>query len=77
MQETGDWISSASSLANLGTTAWVAYYCLTKIPSSLEKIANAMNNSAKAQLLQLLVHPKFPDEAKHQAQSIVNDIDKS
>jgi len=62
-------------VANFGLTGWVAWYCLTKIPPCLVKISNAMNNATKAQLLQLLVHPKFPDEAKPQAQSIVNDIE--
>lgn len=77
VQETGDWIGSGSSFLNLGVTTWVAYYCLTTLNKTLQSLRDAMNNSSKAMLLQLLVHPKFPDEARSQAQVVVNDIDKS
>lgn len=71
-----DLIGSGSSIGTLGVTAWMAWYALTTLKVKLEKLEAAVNNSTKAAILQILTHPRFPEEAKPLAKAILDDIEK-
>lgn len=69
-----DWIPS---LANLGVSGWMLYWLTSKLIPEIRRMSDAMNSASRVQLMQLLVHPRFPDEAKQAAQQTLDDIPKS
>lgn len=68
-----DWIPS---LANLGVSGWMLWWLTGKLIPEIRRMSDALNASTKAQLLQLLSHPRFPEDAKPAAQAIIDEIPK-
>jgi hypothetical protein len=68
-----DWIPS---IANLGVSGYMLWWLTTKLIPEIRRMSDAMNASSRVQLMQLLVHPRFPEEAKEPAKRELDDLPK-
>lgn len=62
-----DWVPQ---IFNLGASGFIIYWLCNRLENRLEKLTNAVNASTKAQLLQVMLHPRATEEMKGAAKAI-------
>lgn len=77
---TTEWLAP---LTNLGVAGYMIYFLTTRgeaglknLASEIKKMSHAMDRATKAQLMALLTHPNFPNEAKQPAKNMLEEIDQ-
>lgn len=68
-------MEALNGLINLGAVGAILAYFLVRTDPRLERLENAVDRLARAQMLMLIASPVTDEAIKRQAQSIINELD--